>query len=178
MVKMDDNQSDYLTFDEQASDPSTPTTGLWRQFFKADGMYTVDDAGDVRGPLSGGLIASVGLEAASSTSQSTSASFVAITGLSDLVVPATPSGYSLVELGFSTLSVTSAAMIMCVLDSAGTTLVDQGWGAPAGSGTVRLFRVASGVTYKGGFGSTNPGGSVTMAYGGNRGPLWMAAYEI
>lgn len=178
MVKMDDNQSDYLTFDEQASDPATPSTGLWRAFFKSDGMYTMDDAGDVAGPLSGGLIASVGLEAASSTSQSTSASFVAITGLSDLVVPDTPSGFALVEIGFSTLSTSSASMIMCILDSAGTSLVDQGWGAPPPSGTVRLFRVAAGTTYKGGFGSTNPGGSVTMAYGGNRGPLWMAAYEI
>lgn len=32
---------------EQAADPDTPDAGQWRLFFKADGLYFVDDAGAV-----------------------------------------------------------------------------------------------------------------------------------
>ena len=33
------------TWEEQASAPATPATGLWKIYPKADGWYTVDDAG-------------------------------------------------------------------------------------------------------------------------------------
>lgn len=40
-------------WDEQASDPSTPAASKWKLFFKADGLYIIDDAGTVDGPISG-----------------------------------------------------------------------------------------------------------------------------
>lgn len=46
-----DNPFPSVLFDEQASDVSTPATGFWRAFFKSDGLYVIDDAGTVVGPL-------------------------------------------------------------------------------------------------------------------------------
>lgn len=48
---------DYLTPDglkewiEQGSDPPTPGTGKWRLYFKAGGLYLIDDADAVIGPI-------------------------------------------------------------------------------------------------------------------------------
>lgn len=43
---------DGLTeWDEQASNPSTPASGKWKLFFKAGGLYLIDDAGTVIGPV-------------------------------------------------------------------------------------------------------------------------------
>ncbi len=39
---------------EQASDPTTPASTKWALFFKAGGLYTIDDAGAVTGPLGSG----------------------------------------------------------------------------------------------------------------------------
>lgn len=39
---------------ELASDPSTPATGKWKVYAKAGGLYYVDDAGAVTGPLGSG----------------------------------------------------------------------------------------------------------------------------
>ena len=47
----------YLTkdglaeWDEQASDPSTPASGKWKLYFKSGGLYLIDDAGVVLGPI-------------------------------------------------------------------------------------------------------------------------------
>ena len=43
--------TDHLEFNEQGSAPSTPATGKWRLFTKADGLYIVEDTGDVHGPF-------------------------------------------------------------------------------------------------------------------------------
>lgn len=47
----ENNESPSLLFAEQGSDPSTPASGFWRAFFKSGGLYIIDDAGVVTGPL-------------------------------------------------------------------------------------------------------------------------------
>lgn len=54
MATVDDFALPQLTFEEQASDPATPASGFGRLFIKADGIYFIDDAGTVTGPLGGG----------------------------------------------------------------------------------------------------------------------------
>lgn len=39
---------------EESADPSTPATGKWKLYFKAGGIYIIDDAGAVTGPLGTG----------------------------------------------------------------------------------------------------------------------------
>lgn len=41
----------YMTFEEEGSDPATPASGNWRLYFKAGGLYAVDDGGTVIGPF-------------------------------------------------------------------------------------------------------------------------------
>jgi hypothetical protein len=48
-----DVHASHFYFDEIA-DPATPTTEKWRLYFKTDGLYHKDDAGNVVGPLSTG----------------------------------------------------------------------------------------------------------------------------
>lgn len=38
-------------FTEQGADPATPAAGNWMAFFKAGGLYVIDDAGAVTGPF-------------------------------------------------------------------------------------------------------------------------------
>lgn len=40
-----------LIMQEEASVPSTPTSGKWKAYFKASGLYVKDDAGNEYGPL-------------------------------------------------------------------------------------------------------------------------------
>lgn len=53
----DDDHSQYLLasglreWDEQVSNPSTPGANKWKLFFKSGGLYYIDDAGVVLGPL-------------------------------------------------------------------------------------------------------------------------------
>lgn len=54
MAKASDNEYPSVLFTEQGSDPATPDTGLWRAFFKSDGLYVIDDAGTVTGPFGAG----------------------------------------------------------------------------------------------------------------------------
>lgn len=54
MTKASDNEFPSVLFAEQGSDPSTPGAGLWRAFFKAGGLYVIDDAGNVTGPFGSG----------------------------------------------------------------------------------------------------------------------------
>lgn len=54
MTRASNNEFSSILFDEQASDVSTPATGFWRAFFKSDGLYVIDDAGVVSGPLGAG----------------------------------------------------------------------------------------------------------------------------
>lgn len=44
--------SAFFEMTEQAAAPATPGTGLWRAYFKSDGLYVKDDAGTESGPLS------------------------------------------------------------------------------------------------------------------------------
>jgi hypothetical protein len=44
-------RSGLSEWDEQGSDPTTPAANKWKLFFKAGGLYLVDDAGVVTGPL-------------------------------------------------------------------------------------------------------------------------------
>ncbi len=55
-LSADDHTQYLLTsglrdWDEQASNPSTPATNKWKLFFKPSGLYYIDDAGVVLGPL-------------------------------------------------------------------------------------------------------------------------------
>lgn len=56
----DDDHPQYLLksglreWDEQGSDPATPASGKWKLYFKSDGLYLIDDAGIVLGPLGTG----------------------------------------------------------------------------------------------------------------------------
>lgn len=53
----DDDHPQYLLasglreWDEQGSNPSTPSANKWKLFFKSGGLYYIDDAGVVLGPL-------------------------------------------------------------------------------------------------------------------------------
>lgn len=52
MAKTSNANIDNAQFAEQAGDAATPASGYWRLFFKADGLYAIDDAGTVIGPFS------------------------------------------------------------------------------------------------------------------------------
>lgn len=51
MADLETLDTDGLSFQEQGSDPSTPALTDWRVYFKSGGMYVIDDAGTVYGPL-------------------------------------------------------------------------------------------------------------------------------
>lgn len=51
MAKISDVEIPSLLFAEQASDPAIPASGYGRLFVKSDGVYFIDDAGTVTGPL-------------------------------------------------------------------------------------------------------------------------------
>ena len=40
-----------LIMQEEGSNPATPTSGKWKLFFKADGIYIMEDTGTVTGPF-------------------------------------------------------------------------------------------------------------------------------
>lgn len=50
-MKASDNPYPSVLFDEQAGAPTTPAAGNWRAYFKASGLFVVDDAGVEVGPL-------------------------------------------------------------------------------------------------------------------------------
>jgi hypothetical protein len=50
-VKASDNEFPSVLFDEQGSDPATPSAGFWRLYTKAGGLYLIDDGGSVVGPF-------------------------------------------------------------------------------------------------------------------------------
>lgn len=47
-------KSGLTEWDEQGSDPSTPATTKWKLYIKSGGLYLIDDAGVVSGPLGAG----------------------------------------------------------------------------------------------------------------------------
>src|SRR5687768_16234214 len=51
MADLETLDTDGLSFQEQGSDPATPASTDWRLYFKSGGMYHIDDAGAVTGPL-------------------------------------------------------------------------------------------------------------------------------
>ena len=51
MAKLSDAEFASALFAEQGSDPTTPASGYGRLYVKADGVYFIDDAGTVTGPL-------------------------------------------------------------------------------------------------------------------------------
>jgi len=51
MAKIDNAAIAAIKFDEQGSNPATPAVADWKLFFKADGLYIIDDAGVVTGPF-------------------------------------------------------------------------------------------------------------------------------
>lgn len=50
----DDALVDNVNFLERTDDPDTPAAGHWRLYTKGDGVYVIDDAGTVVGPLATG----------------------------------------------------------------------------------------------------------------------------
>jgi hypothetical protein len=82
VANIDDIEIPSLLFDEQAASPGTPGTGLWRAFFKSDGLYIVDDAGVEAGPLGtsgGGAAPEVAVARVSTEETTTSADWVDLT---------------------------------------------------------------------------------------------------
>ncbi len=51
MASLENANIPVIKFDEVASAPSTPATGDWKVYFKAAGLFVVDDAGVELGPL-------------------------------------------------------------------------------------------------------------------------------
>lgn len=51
MPKGSENEFPSVLLAEQGADPATPGAGLWRAFIKSDGLYLIDDAGNVTGPF-------------------------------------------------------------------------------------------------------------------------------
>jgi hypothetical protein len=74
VTKASDNQFPSVLFDEQATKPTTPPTGFWRVYAKADGLYIVDDAGTETGPFGTGGGGSSIAESAKATRQSSTQS--------------------------------------------------------------------------------------------------------
>lgn len=73
-MKAEDNEFPSVLFAEQASAPTTPGVGLWRAYFKSDGLYVVNDAGTETGPFgaaeAGGTPTFHGCKALRTTTQS------------------------------------------------------------------------------------------------------------
>lgn len=61
MAKASDNEFPSVLFAEQPDDVDTPGADLWRAYFKADGLYLIDGAGVVTGPLTAGGVGGGGL---------------------------------------------------------------------------------------------------------------------
>lgn len=51
MASLENANIPVIKFDEVASAPTTPSTGDWKVYFKAAGMFIVDDTGAELGPL-------------------------------------------------------------------------------------------------------------------------------
>lgn len=51
MAAIDNAAIGSIKFDELGAAPSTPATGDWKLYFKASGLFIVDDAGAELGPL-------------------------------------------------------------------------------------------------------------------------------
>lgn len=76
MAKVSAIEIPSLLFAEQGSNPATPATGFGRLFVKADGVYFIDDAGTVVGPLgTGGGGSTGGILAVTSYNPGTLASY-------------------------------------------------------------------------------------------------------
>ena len=63
-------------YDEQASTPTTPASGTWKLYPKADGFYALDDTGAEIGPLGAGTAAFSGAKSVKTTAQSLTANTV------------------------------------------------------------------------------------------------------
>jgi len=48
MPKISNAAVDNIKFDEQAGDPTTPSSADWRLYFKTGGLYYIEDDGTVR----------------------------------------------------------------------------------------------------------------------------------
>lgn len=105
-MKAEDNEFPYVTMVEQASDVATPAAGLWRIYPKSDGLYLIDDAGSVIGPLgvgggggSGGILAYKKYVPASQTSYTpTTTSYVDMDATNAAITFVTPaSGAVLIQ---------------------------------------------------------------------------------
>lgn len=87
----DDDHPQYLLasglreWDEQASTPTTPSANKWKLFFKSDGLYLVDDAGIVTGPIAANL-GGVKLSTASPRVYTSSATWSKPVGLDHVIV--------------------------------------------------------------------------------------------
>jgi hypothetical protein len=86
-------------WDEQGSDPSTPASGKWKVYFKSDGLYIVDDAGTVVGPLGPKRVAIDGMQliwnSVNSLSIGTGSCFAENGDFIDITSPLTASSLSL-----------------------------------------------------------------------------------
>lgn len=94
------NEFPSVLFAEQAADVATPGAGDWRAFFKADGLYVINDAGQVVGPLDKAVLATTTYQPGSNTTlQTTSATFVDVDATHLTVTfTAPPTGNVLVTL--------------------------------------------------------------------------------
>lgn len=161
MAKANEVENDSLLFDEQASAPTTPATGFWRAYFKSDGLYVVDDAGNETGPLAptGGAATFVGARVYHDANQSianntitslalnterfdTDAFHDAVTNNSRLTVPAGKAGKYLIigNVAFAA-NATGQRQVRILLNGATVIARTVDAGTIAGDGTFILSTI-------------------------------------
>lgn len=103
----DDDHTIYLLatglreWGEQAGDPSTPAAGMWKLYFKAGGLYYIDDAGTVTGALGSGGGGGIGTVKEANVNVVTSATILDFDG-DDFGITDQTGGEALVEINRNT----------------------------------------------------------------------------
>lgn len=151
MTRASDNEYPSVLFDEQGSNPSTPASGFWRLYFKAAGLFAIDDAGSVIGPFgaAGGtqpkVINRLGSGDVSITA-TTNVFASNIAGLGDITLAAASGDY--IAVGVSALCPNSTAqslkMDVCtVVSAAAVNFFSNGTGTGATNGVPAWYMTAS-----------------------------------
>lgn len=121
---------------EQASAPANPATGNWKIYFKADGLYLLEDNGTEHGPFSAGSVGSatgsIGVEAFSIWPSTTAGSAAATKS------EYTTNDQDLYGLAFDQTTQEHAqfSVLMPGDWDAGTLTFEATWTAAAGTGNV------------------------------------------
>lgn len=149
LPKASDNPFPSVLFVQQGSDPTTPSTGDWRLYFKSGGLYAKNDAGTVVGPFvtSSGAGAWTQLDATTLGSPASSYSKGSLT----------TTGYNLLVLEWvARMSTAGATLVQLTLnsDTAGHYDYEQtSWQSTAGSALAGAAQSSFGCGGMGGSGA-------------------------